>query len=260
MISKSYRDNPFHNFSHAVSVTQMMYLFLNHIKVDNKLKDEEIFSVLLSSLCHDIDHPGLSNGFHIKHRTSLSLTYNDASPLENHHSSCAWSLLFSSGLFYDLTPSFLTNLREIMIHSILATDMAMHFTILNNFATKVSTNSFSWLDRNDRISFLSMLVKCADISNETRPWVVSKKWADVLLDEFFHQADLEKQRGLPVTPFMDREKVEQAQTQIGFIDNILIPTFTTVAKIVPEIEICIDKMKVNRQRWIEIKNGFIIQN
>lgn len=45
------------------------------------------------------------------------------------------------------------------------------------------------------------------------------------------QSDREKSEGLPVAPFMDRDKVTKATAQIGFIKFVLIPMFETVTKV-----------------------------
>lgn len=45
------------------------------------------------------------------------------------------------------------------------------------------------------------------------------------------QSDREKVEGLPVAPFMDREKVTKPTAQIGFIKFVLIPMFETVMKV-----------------------------
>ena len=45
------------------------------------------------------------------------------------------------------------------------------------------------------------------------------------------QSDREKEEGLPVAPFMDREKVTKPTAQIGFIKFVLIPMFETVASV-----------------------------
>ena len=47
----------------------------------------------------------------------------------------------------------------------------------------------------------------------------------------FLQSDREKEEGLPVAPFMDREKVTKPTAQIGFIKFVLIPMFETYAKV-----------------------------
>jgi hypothetical protein len=51
------------------------------------------------------------------------------------------------------------------------------------------------------------------------------------LIEYFEKSDREKVEGLPVAPFMDREKVTKPSAQVGFIKFVLIPLFETVAKV-----------------------------
>ena len=45
------------------------------------------------------------------------------------------------------------------------------------------------------------------------------------------QSDREKEEGLPVAPFMDREKVTKPTAQIGFIKFVLLPMFEAIAKV-----------------------------
>ena len=45
------------------------------------------------------------------------------------------------------------------------------------------------------------------------------------------QSDREKCEGLPVAPFMDRDKVTKPTAQIGFIKFVLIPMFETIMKV-----------------------------
>ena len=49
------------------------------------------------------------------------------------------------------------------------------------------------------------------------------------------QSDREKSEGLPVAPFMDRDKVTKPTAQIGFIKFVLIPMFEAVHKASPSI-------------------------
>ena len=77
-----------------------------------------------------------------------------------------------------------------------------------------------------------VLIKCCDISNEVRPMEISEPWLDCLLEEYFNQSDKEKEEGLPVAPFMDREKVTKPTAQIGFIKFVLLPMFEQVSKVI----------------------------
>lgn len=48
---------------------------------------------------------------------------------------------------------------------------------------------------------------------------------------------MEKLEGLPVTPFMDRDKVTKPSSQTGFIRFILLPLFMELADLFPCLEV-----------------------
>lgn len=82
-----------------------------------------------------------------------------------------------------------------------------------------------------------ILIKVADISNEARPMEIAESWLDRLLQEFFKQSDAEKLEGLPITPFMDRDKVTKPSSQCSFIGYVLLPLFEILTQLFPEIEV-----------------------
>ena len=87
--------------------------------------------------------------------------------------------------------------------------------------------------------------------------VVSHPHCQKLLDEFFAQGDAEKSEGLPVSAMCDREKVPKPDSQIGFINAVISPTWQLFLKIFPEssplaIEIR-NNIKHNLEYWIAQK-------
>lgn len=66
MVQKGYRDVPYHNWGHAFSVGHFCYLILRMPDVVNALSELERFSLLVASLCHDIDHRGTTNAFQLQ--------------------------------------------------------------------------------------------------------------------------------------------------------------------------------------------------
>ena len=61
-----------------------------------------------------------------------------------------------------------------------------------------------------------ILVKCADISNASRPLPLCREWASRVAEEYFSQTEEEKQKGLPVI-FRDfeRETCKLPVTQVS---------------------------------------------
>lgn len=123
--------------------------------------------------------------------------------------------------------------REGIIRCILATDMARHNEILTQFQEAVPNFDY---DNNAHTNLLCMiLIKVADISNEARPMDVAEPWLDRLLQEFFAQSAAEKSEGLPVTPFMDPDKVSKPGSQVRFIGLVLLPLFEALGELLPEL-------------------------
>ncbi|MED6265531.1 hypothetical protein CHARACLAT_026467 [Characodon lateralis] len=139
-----------------------------------------------------------------------------------------------------------------IITLILATDMARHGEILDGFKQKV--DHFDFTNEEHVLCLKRVLIKCCDISNEVRPTEVAEPWVDCLLEEYFMQSDREKSEGLPVAPFMDRDKVTKPTAQIGFIKFVLIPMFETVMKLFPQIEeIMVQPLRDSRDHYEELK-------
>jgi len=78
-VRERYRPNPYHNYAHAISVMQAAFLVLTTTDAGARLKPTSLFSILLASLFHDIDHPATNNAFQVNSGSHLALLYNDQS-------------------------------------------------------------------------------------------------------------------------------------------------------------------------------------
>lgn len=235
-VYRSYNRVPFHNFKHCFMVSQMMYGLIQQLDLKSSFSPAELFALLTSAVCHDLDHPGYNNSYQVNARTELAIRYNDMSVLENHHCSVAFRIFASEGcnILENMSAETYRHVRQCIIRCILATDMARHNEILSNFTQIIPTFDVEIADHRNQL--MMILIKCADISNECRPMEVAEPWIDCLLQEFFTQSDLEKKEGLPVSPFMDRDKVNKNSSQVNFIKFILLPLFEALAELHPVIQ------------------------
>ncbi|BFZ25968.1 hypothetical protein BsWGS_29006 [Bradybaena similaris] len=255
-VQENYRNNPFHNFRHCFCVTQMMYGMIHLCKLWERMGTEDLGVLLTSAVCHDLDHPGYNNTYQINARTELAIRYNDISPLENHHCAVAFQILSNpeTNIFANVDKETFKRIRAGMTMLILATDMARHGEIMESFKDKLAVG-FDDKNKEHLDTLKMMLIKCCDISNEVRPMEVSEPWVDCLLEEYFNQSDREKIEGLPVAPFMDRDKVTKPTAQIGFIKFVLLPMFETVAKVFEQIdEIMVQPLRKSKDRYEEMKS------
>lgn len=179
---------PYHNFRHVVDVLQATFNFLVHIgalppyppsdtptKAPEKspiaelLSPFEALTLLITAIGHDVGHPGVNNGFLATLNAPLAQLYNDRSVLESFH--CAaysqilrryWPAAFEDG-----------KMRNLMISSILATDMGLHFDYMKKLGDvqeklhdKDSTEGWNGRQLEEQKSLAcALLIKCADISN-----------------------------------------------------------------------------------------------
>lgn len=73
---------------------------------------------------------------------------------------------------------------------------------------------------------MQIALKCADISNPTRPWDISHKWSLKVCDEFFRQGEFERKLNLPVTSICDQQSTSVAKIQAGFFKFVVTPLFS----------------------------------
>uniref|UniRef100_A0A1B8XY21 Phosphodiesterase n=1 Tax=Xenopus tropicalis TaxID=8364 RepID=A0A1B8XY21_XENTR len=202
--------------------------------VRERLLPSDTLAMMVAALCHDLDHPGLSNSYQVNAQTDLAKRYNYNSPLENHHWAVTLRILSQekSNLLVNVAPEQLPHIQQEIMELILATDMVHHGKILQSLQ-HIETLSFS--NREHVTALKKTLIKLCDISNEARPADQAEVWADSLMEEYFLQSDREKAEGLPVTPYMDRDRVRKADAQSSFITFLLLPLCEALCQHLPQL-------------------------
>ncbi|XP_047224512.1 calcium/calmodulin-dependent 3',5'-cyclic nucleotide phosphodiesterase 1C isoform X1 [Girardinichthys multiradiatus] len=232
-VGYSKHKNPYHNLIHAADVTQTVHYLLLKTGMVHWLTELEIFAMIFAAAVHDYEHTGTTNNFHIQTRSDTAILYNDRSVLESHHVSAAYRLLQDDdemNILYNLSKDDWRELRALVIEMVLATDMSCHFQ-----QVKAMKNYLQQPEGIDKPKALSLLLHTADISHPAKRWDVHHRWTTSLLEEFFRQGDKEAELGLPFSPLCDRKSTLVAQSQIGFIDFIVVPTFTVLTDMMERI-------------------------
>ena len=89
---------------------------------------------------------GLSNNFLVAQQHSLAITYNDVSVLENMHVSTLFQILREEELNVLASPTcqrYFSEIRALIIKSILGTDMSHHFGMIKEAKVCVHTAPFT---------------------------------------------------------------------------------------------------------------------
>nr|XP_046259913.1 calcium/calmodulin-dependent 3',5'-cyclic nucleotide phosphodiesterase 1A-like isoform X2 [Scatophagus argus] len=215
--------NPYHNLIHAADVTQTAHFLMLHTGLMHWLSELEILAMVFAAAIHDFEHTGTTNNFHIHTRSEVAILYNDRSVLENHHVSAAYRLMAEEdmNILVNLNKEDWRELRALVIEMVMSTDMSCHFQQI-----KTMRNALTQTHSIDKVKVLSLMLHAADISHPAKAWPLHYRWTHSLMEEFFRQGDKEVELGLPFSPLCDRKATMIAQSQIGFIDFIVEPTFS----------------------------------
>mmetsp|Transcript_43765 Transcript_43765/g.138318 ORF Transcript_43765/g.138318 Transcript_43765/m.138318 type:complete len:949 (-) Transcript_43765:52-2898(-) len=255
-------DNPYHNWTHVFDVMQTVYSLATMCRAFDKLSDIQTFALIVSALCHDLEHPGVNNLFLIKSRSSLATLYNETSILEKHHAFRAFELMFhaNTDLLSSFTPEQYADFREIMMSIILATDMARHGDYMARLKQILAENEGKEGQIEvDELFLMEIIIKCADTANVLKPFEVAKKWALRVTDEFFLQGDMERASGMEVTPICDRTSQSRVAVQKGFIDFVITPFYTLVGNLLPDLLECFKQIQINRQAWDAYDDAMLVE-
>jgi hypothetical protein len=256
LVSRNYRsENPYHNFHHAHSVMAITGNLLSK-NCRGVFSNIEELGIITAAMCHDVGHRALNSDYYIKTRHALAIQYNDNSVLENMHCSLTFELLRSSDLV-DFTKSWsddeYNQFRRVVIQSIMATDMKVHFDLTTGLQKFVGR-----IDDGDKKKLIyQSIVHAADLSNPVMPTKASFQWAFRVVEEMYEQGRLEEQDGFTVAPFMKyppTETVEFAKLQVSFIEFIVAPLWRSMAVVWPSLQDRVIQMEKNLKFWESLRN------
>jgi GAF domain-containing protein len=251
-ISSRYTDTSYHNWTHACDVTQCITYMLYTGRLAEAYEAWELYTLIVAAICHDTNHHGFNNVYNVKAQTPLGILYKDQSVMEMHHLTQAIPIISRDdiALFHTFDTQQLKRVWTLFVRIILSTDMAHHFDLVKGAQAAVDEGNFNMENSDFRLLGLQLIMKVGDISNVSRPFEMADKWCDILNLEFFHQGDLEKASGIGLTsPLNDREASNKPKSQIGFYNFICLPLYTVVARLFPPLQVLVDSVKSNLERW-----------
>ena len=265
---------PYHNWYHAVDVAHCVFRFLSLCSMECFLSSHERYALIVSSLCHDIGHPGFNNPFLVETSHELAIRYNDHSPLEMMHCATLFEIASQqrTAVFATLDKAQYRDVRQVCIEAILHTDNTHHFSMVKDLQVMYEMHSDVFeiamqghqsqqvdfppqevldifLETEKKRTLRNLLLHLSDISNPTKPFPIAKAWAWLIIDEFFLQGDRERELGLAVQPLFDREKVNRPHSQVGFIEFFVVPFVFAAVRVLPPVVECGTQLMTNLHTW-----------
>jgi hypothetical protein len=117
-------------------------------------------------------------------------------------------------------------MRKLIVGMILSTDLQIHFEKVGEFRGILdSEEGLVMSEDTHRAKAMEILLKCADIGHSGKKPMIHRTWTMYITKEFFKQGDVERHLKLPVSPLCDRETVNIADSQLGFLKVLALPLF-----------------------------------
>ena len=156
-ICSKYQRVPYHNFTHAFSLARIAYWIIRKKKKKKFFIKDDILAIIIACIAHDLNHPGMNNSYMVKSKNFMALIYNDASVLENMHTSLLFQILNNDkyNILDTLNRERYNYIRENIIESIIYTDMSKHDQLCSKLK---ELNEYNKQEKSMRIFLTSMLV------------------------------------------------------------------------------------------------------
>lgn len=214
-VAAMYQDNPFHNFEHASHVTMSVVKLLSRIVSPNiefdgeddasKLHDQTYgiasdpltqFTVVLSALIHDVDHPGVPNTQQVSEQTPLAKHYKNKSIAEQNSVDKSWILLIE-GNYPNLrkaiyrTESEFKRFRQLLVNTVMATDIMDKELGASRkarwdkaFDESLHEDRETAANRKATI-VIEHIIQASDIAHTMQHWHIYRKWNGRLFEEMY---------------------------------------------------------------------------
>jgi len=233
--------------------------YLLHGKTAEAFPDEELLVTILAACGHDVGHPGINNNYMMKQSHPLAAKYANKGVLENHHVALALSLVDMPSLdVFSTIPGANAERRKELFDMfrllVLGTDMSEHAKMVSSLEAVVATGKpLDLTTIEHRVLAIQTLIHTADLSNPAKAWHIHIQWTHAIVAEFFSQGDLERARGLEISPMCDRTVNCGRSSQKYFFQHFCRPLFVQCAKVMPDTEgrckELIEHLDENLERW-----------
>jgi hypothetical protein len=194
--------------------------------------DRGTLALFTGALVAHCCNPGFTNDFLVKTRHPRALRYNDNAIILN------YTLAFVSQTLREKDSNFLaqwssssvSRFRAMLIDMVLKLDITRHFPQLGELSAKLSTDqNFPNDIPAERNSMYAFSLRAANLAWCARPVSTFQKWSERHIEELFTQGDLEKQVGVLVSTFCDRDVVQPDKVELSILMIMTTPFLSAFA-------------------------------
>lgn len=264
-VARRYLRGPYHHFTHAFYLLHLSQWICKQINWQEHLTPLDVASMFLAALAHDVNHPSTNNAYQNRIQTNASQVYYGKSVLENHHISIFFQIMKmhpETDVLANLEAKDKAYVKQVIIDSVLKTDMAIHFKLQKEFSQFVDTHCSGETPYNkdseqDRQHLVAIIIHACDIGTSALPFDLFDQWGARCIQEFHEQYESEEQdEHGPATVFMKYNgKAPYYKSQVGFLNAMVVPMWKDLHRLLPGIEEAWNNMTSNIEKLGQIGEG-----
>lgn len=198
-------------------------------------------------------HPGVTNDFLTKTRHPRAMRYNDVTVLQNYNLAACLNLIAEEDLnfIFHMAQDQWEHIRVCLIRCILRMDLEKHFEELGVLKSKLAGEfplPYQESPFDARLNLMAATLRMVDLGWACKPQASFQRSADAMMEELYIQGDLEKQLGVSVHPFADRDALHRPKAQLGYLVVVVQPFVSAYCVAVPAAarELIDEGFEVNR--------------
>lgn len=199
-IASMYIENHFHDFAHASHATMGVVKLLSSLVKAKPDEGSDVqnasyliasnplvqFAIVLSVICHDVDHPGVPNTILLSEKSRMASVYGYKSVAEQNSLDLMWDLLMDD-TYVDLRAAIYRTeeekqlFRQILVNCVLATDLfdqllEQRFRSRWKLGFSKDSSGGQASSRNLQATLImETMVQAADIAHTMQHWQVYRK-------------------------------------------------------------------------------------
>jgi hypothetical protein len=265
-------DNGFHDFAHASHATMGVVKLLSslvkskegsvkkdnpsHLIASNPLVQ---FAIVLSTIIHDVDHPGVPNSVLTSEKTRMASVYGFKSVAEQNSLDLAWDLLMDD-TYADLRAAIYRTqedknvFRQVLVNCVMATDLFDKGLKDRSdsrwklaFPSKKGVQEQASLRNLQATLVIETIIQAADVAHTMQHWQVYRKWNVRLFEELY--------QGFVNGRILKDPSVGWYEEELGFYDHYVLPLVHRLQKtgafVAASTDSHLDYAEQNRQQWEE---------
>ncbi len=125
---------------------------------------------------------------------------------------------------------------------------------LVEFKGRLASKKFPEDNNEDKQLILNLCLYASDHSSPCKLSIIYFKWLAAEMEEYYQQGDLERKLDFTITPYYDRTTCNPFKYQLGYIDVVVLPLFSTWIEFKPAFtEDCMTKGLLENKKLLEQK-------